>query len=270
LAAIAFSKVMLPYPRGQLGGTMTPSKAGRSFWIISRRKRLDYSAVWSRFYYAYVTPGAEVSFRSDGPNISAIDASKIEEVLDDVHIQSFTVEGEGFSVSYVQNGRQNFDSMFVDSSSSALSPDMCDELLVETIAEDPNFLQAHLVDAKFQNLQNMFDPLQFEAHGISIDGLPMKSNSLPYPLEQEIVDTSGNPGRFELHEGYVEVSAGHMWFGTDFWPRVGKKPFDVIAELPVGAFLVFDKCWKLTFATSVFSSLKTRESQEEIRRAIFT
>lgn len=248
---------------------MVVSDAGRSLWIIARRTQLEFSAVWSQFHYSCVPQGTKVSFRSDGINRTAIDASKIEEILDGAHIQSFEVEGEGFSFSYSQNGGRNYDNLFVHSASFILSSELCDELISETIADDPNFVQAHLVDTRYQTLQNIFDPLELEARGISLDGLPMKSNGLPYPLEQQIVDTSYNPGRYRLHQGYVEVSAGHMWLGQSFWSIIGKEPEGVISDLLNDASLNFDKCWKLTASAGVFTDLKTRSTQEMIREAIF-
>jgi hypothetical protein len=48
----------------------------------------------------------------------------------------------------------------------------------------------------------------------------MKSNGLPHPLDQMIVDTSHNPGRRLLRDGYVEAIGHRMWLGPEFFRRV--------------------------------------------------
>ena len=49
----------------------------------------------------------------------------------------------------------------------------------------------------------------------------MKSNGLPYPLEQKIIDVSANPGRRMFREGYIEAVGATMWLGPVFWPLTG-------------------------------------------------
>jgi hypothetical protein len=49
----------------------------------------------------------------------------------------------------------------------------------------------------------------------------MKSNGLPFPLEQRVIDTSQNPGRRVLRDGYVEAIGSVMWFGEPFWRLTG-------------------------------------------------
>jgi hypothetical protein len=118
-------------------------------------------------------------------------------------------------------------------------------------------------------MQNIFDPLQFQARGMSIEGLRMISNGLPFPLEQKIVDISRNPGRFELRQGYVVVAAAYMWFGDEFWQVTGQTPERIQAKLPANASLKFKKCWCLVANTGLFTDLKTCETQEKVKQAIF-
>ena len=75
-------------------------------------------------------------------------------------------------------------------------------------------------DKEYEHWQNAEDPLEYEAEGRSMDGLPMRSNDLPPPLAQMIVDTSQNPGRRVLRTGYVEAVGHHMWLGPEFFNRV--------------------------------------------------
>jgi len=248
---------------------MSSNQFDRAVWIIGRKNQLDVSAIWSQFHYAGVPDGALVSFRAPDINQASLKASKIEKILDGVHVPSFEILGEELNFSYGQSGGQNYDHVFIEASSTVLSPEFCDELISETVAADPNFTQAHLVDKNYQHLQNIFDPLQFKALGLSMDGLPMKSNGLPFPLEQQVVDTSQNPGRYRLCQGYVEASAGYMWFGKSFWSIVGIDPEDVAAELPENVSLCFEQCWKLKAVGGVFVDQETRAVQDGIRQAVF-
>lgn len=50
----------------------------------------------------------------------------------------------------------------------------------------------------------------------------MKSNQLPPPLEDMIVDTSENPGRRVLRVGYVEAVGHLMWLGPGYFDRVNR------------------------------------------------
>ncbi len=240
-----------------------------ALWIIGRRRHLDVSQIWSHFHYACIPDQTLVSFRSPDITRNSIKASQIEQILDGALIQSLEILGVDFRFSYGQSGGQNYDRIFVESSSFVLAPELCDELISETLANDPNFTQAHLVDANYQHLQNIFDPLQFKALGLSMDGLPMKSNGLPFPLEQKIVDTDLNPGRYRLRQGYVEASAGYMWFGESFWSIIGTTPENVQEALPEEVSFHLDKCWKLAVANGVFCNLKTSALQNKIRRALF-
>ncbi len=79
---------------------------------------------------------------------------------------------------------------------------------------------ARVYDKEYEHWQNAEDPLEYEAEGRSMDGLPMKSNDLPPPLDQMVVDTSQNPGRRVLMTGYVEAVGHHMWLGPEFFNRV--------------------------------------------------
>ncbi len=61
----------------------------------------------------------------------------------------------------------------------------------------------------------------FAANGWDPTGLPMKSNGLPHPLTQQVVDTDANPGRWRLRRKYIESIGATMWFGPEFWTLSG-------------------------------------------------
>jgi hypothetical protein len=82
---------------------------------------------------------------------------------------------------------------------------------------DEAFRQARLYETEYDFWQNAADPLQYEARGRSYEGLPMRSNGLPPPLEQQVIDTSRNPGRRLLRRGFIEALGCPMWLGQAFW-----------------------------------------------------
>lgn len=85
----------------------------------------------------------------------------------------------------------------------------------------PDFLMAWVADSEYEYWQNAHDPLQYTSVGRSYAHLPMKSNGLPPPLEQAVIDTSCNPGRRILRTGYVEAVGAMMWLCESFWPLTG-------------------------------------------------
>lgn len=88
------------------------------------------------------------------------------------------------------------------------------------VAAMTDVVLARSYDANYDHWQNAEDPLVYRAAGRSMDGLPMKSNGLPFPLEQQVVDTSRNPGRRVLRQGYVEAIGHRMWLGPEYFARV--------------------------------------------------
>ena len=109
----------------------------------------------------------------------------------------------------------------------------------------PAFREAWLFDMEYAHWQNAEDPLQYTAVGRSYTGLPMKSNGLPYPLEQQGIDISKNPGRRILREGYVETVSAVMWLGEQFWALTGANKQSVLAadwlrceQLPQGVLRI--------------------------------
>lgn len=82
---------------------------------------------------------------------------------------------------------------------------------------NPNFVMGWLADVEYEYWQNAEDLLQYTSEGKPHEHLPKKSNGLPPPVEQTIIDISGNPGRRILRNGYCEVVGAVMWFGEPFW-----------------------------------------------------
>jgi hypothetical protein len=103
-----------------------------------------------------------------------------------------------------------------------------------------------------------------------MEGLPMKSNDLPPPLDQMIVDTSRNPGRRILRDGYVEAIGHRMWLGPEFFRRVPgvsreavlSTPWLKVTERPDGIL-------ELVAQDEPFVDDSTADLQNRLRRLLF-
>jgi hypothetical protein len=87
------------------------------------------------------------------------------------------------------------------------------------------FVMAWIADANYEFWQNAEDLLEYSAQGMPHQHLPKKSNGLPAPLERIIVDTSNNPGRRILKNGYIEAVGSVVWLGDRFWQLIGADDF---------------------------------------------
>ena len=142
---------------------------------------------------------------------------------------------------------------------------------IEQFVENPNFVMAWLVDADYDHWQNAYDPLQFSSQGRSFEHLPMRSNQLPFPLEQTIIDTSSNPGRRVLREGYIEAVGSVMWLGKLFWSLTNAKKNDLtkilwlrISDLPSGVLQI-----EASDEPFVTASGHSGDVQRELRSVLF-
>jgi len=141
----------------------------------------------------------------------------------------------------------------------------------EPFTRSEKFRCARLYDHEYEYWQNAHDPLQYTAVGRSYAGLPMKSNGLPFPLEQQIIDTSQNPGRRVLRDGYVEAVGSVMWLGEPFWSLTGASKQAVLATdwlqcepLPDGVLRVQAADAPFTTAEGAFGDL-----QDKLRSLLF-
>jgi|SRR5450830_1323919 len=133
------------------------------------------------------------------------------------------------------------------------------------------FIQAWVSDVEYDFWQNATDPLEYECVGRSLSGLPMKSNGLPPPLDQMEIDTSGNPGRNVLRQGYIEAIGSTMWLGNLFWERASMDRFSSISLLESQGFKVYecDGFFKVVTSDKVFSDDSTLEKQRALRQILF-
>ena len=84
-------------------------------------------------------------------------------------------------------------------------------VLTELIIDGLPATQAFVHDYDYYYWQNVEDLLLYESKSKDHSSLPKRSNDLPYPLEQTIVDVSKNPGRRVLRDGFRETVSSPMW-----------------------------------------------------------
>lgn len=134
--------------------------------------------------------------------------------LERSHENNFNLTGQGFEFDLSPIRNSSLDRFTINSSTPSALP--WDDWVAH-FADNSNFIMAWVGDSEYDHWQNAYDPLQYSAVNKPYTHLPMKSNGQPYPLERTIIDTSANPGRRILRDGYVEVVGTPMWLGAQFW-----------------------------------------------------
>jgi len=102
------------------------------------------------------------------------------------------------------------------------------ERWIMRIVQEKGFVQARIFDSEYDLWQIMDDIFYYEVEGRNHDELPKKSNELPFPLDMEIIDTSNNPGRWILREGYIESIGSVMWLSKELIKKLGVNLQDII------------------------------------------
>ncbi|WP_321868767.1 hypothetical protein [Paraburkholderia tropica] len=132
------------------------------------------------------------------------------------------------------------------------------------------FIEGWVVDVEYDNWQNAEDPLTYEVAGRDYSQLPMKSNDLPFPLEQKIIDTSANPGRWILRDGYVEAVASLMWLSELFWRRVGQAhKARLLSTTGVNVRDYMDGVIEVKASEHCFNSVETKDAQDRLRASLY-
>jgi len=109
---------------------------------------------------------------------------------------------------------------WVSLTGSAIDPALCTRLAKE-LFRSGSLVMAVILDRDYDYWQNAEDPLQYRAAGRSWNHLPTRSNGLPPPLNQEVIDISDNPGRRFVKLGFFEIVAYRMWLTDSFWTLTG-------------------------------------------------
>jgi hypothetical protein len=157
---------------------------------------------------------------------------EIHNCLRSTPTSAFDFAGRGFEfhLAFVGNSRLDFLQIKTDS----VPPVPWDAWAAQFIGLS-GFVMAWVADCEYQHWQNVEDLTEYATAGKPFEQLPKKSNGLPYPLERTVVDTSENPGRRILCNGYIEAVGALMWLGEPFWPRTGadRKQVEDVAWLRV-------------------------------------
>jgi hypothetical protein len=101
---------------------------------------------------------------------------------------------------------------------------------IEPFLSVRGFRGARIFDEEYEFWQNAEDLLQYRTRGRRYEHLPLRSNGLPPPLQQTVVDTTKNPGRRVLRAGAVEAIGSEMWLGSEFWAIAGSDDAQVKSQ----------------------------------------
>lgn len=89
-----------------------------------------------------------------------------------------------------------------------------------SILQHQAFISARITNSEYCSIQNRKDLQSYELLGIDHSKLPKIKSGLPFPLPQEKIDISNNPGRWLFKKGYIEAIAAEMWLSPEFFNRV--------------------------------------------------
>jgi hypothetical protein len=151
-------------------------------------------------------------FRLDGRRVNLLRAAQT------ITKEHFDLVGHGFDLDMAPVTNSDLDIFsIVSQNPSRISWDDW----VTPFIDSPNFVMAWVVDCEYDEWQIAEDLMLYQTAGRPYDHLPLRSNGLPYPLEDTIVDISRNPGRWRHREGYIEAVGAEMWLGAPFWKMTG-------------------------------------------------
>lgn len=188
----------------------------RTFGLLAATEPMDILAAFNAIKGVLDQLGIPPSFHTyEGTPVSD---KKVKARLGKYAIPYLRVDGLALQAGDIPGWRQSFIIVEEKSPGAASSWDQW----VAPFLDWPNFVQAWVADVEYNHWQNAFDPIQYVSVGRDMSGLKMKSNGLPYPLEQQIVDTSENPGRWEFRQGYIEAVGSLMWIGENLWRVIGE------------------------------------------------
>jgi hypothetical protein len=182
----------------------------------------------------------------------------------------FDISGQGFEFNFGAVGNCHLDFLLIKSTGKWKIT--WDEWLKCVIIDETKFIMAWLVDFEYDYWQNAEDLLQYTSVGKSYSHLPLKSNGLPYPLEQQIIDTSANAGRWLFHDGYVEAVGAVMWTSERFWELTGVKKDEVINANWINVSAFTPSIMRLQVAEQCFTTAKgaSGKLQDRLRSLLFS
>ncbi len=238
-----------------------------SLELVLELQKVSALAVWDRLYSShryYLDSVGEVDF--GGKFCRARDVAKRIERSGRPHFGVVWGDDRMLDYSHVTNSELSFVSI-----QGCVRDEDDAEAWLEPFVAEKAFRQARLFDEEYEFWQNAEDPLQYEARGRSYEGLPMRSNGLPPPLEQMVIDTSRNPGRRILRRGFIEAVGCPMWLGESFWSITGTSRQVVCAQKWVRCETLPGGVVRLRSADAPFATAEGNagELQEQLRRLLY-
>jgi len=141
---------------------------------------------------------------------------------------------------------------------------------VRHVAEHSTLISARRFDQDYHYWQNADAPGLYQAHGRSIEGLPLRHNGFPPPYGEYVIDTTQNPGRRILREGFIEAVGNRMWLGSEFFRRVPDITEDtILADPRIRIEKGEDGVLELVAQEEPFVDDSSAERQEYVRRLLF-
>lgn len=145
------------------------------------------------------------------------------------------------------------------------------QIMIRELHQTGTLVMAVVLNRHYDYWQNAEDPLQFKAAGRSMQGLPMKSNGLPPPLAQDVVDISHNPGRRIIRNGFIEVPSYLTWTTDHFW-KLGCSRRELLGAVP--GIVINDDApglMRIQVGSKCFSSAECEEArlQDMLRESLF-
>ncbi|MBX5050750.1 hypothetical protein [Rhizobium lentis] len=144
------------------------------------------------------------------------------------------------------------------------------DLWVAPFLVSPHFVQAWVADVEYDKWQNAEDLIIYKAANRDYSALPMRSNGLPPPLQQMVVDISHNPGRWLLRSGYVEAVGSVMWLSDIFWSYVGRRNKERLSTVtPIEIRQVTENVIRVCVSESTFTEASSPEVQDRLREVLY-
>lgn len=193
--------------------------------VFSERLHDGASVVWGRLIQQLKNFNEDTVI--DGFTGKKIGLADVSNYLEKNKCQSFFIELANGSVEFSYVADKAF--YRLDMKHLANSIEVA-QTLIEALIDEPGFVQARIYDAEYDRWQNAESLTLFEVERVEHAHLPKKSNGLPFPLTQEVVDISKNPGRWVLRNGYIEAVGAFMWVSKSLLQLVGvdeKKLMDI-------------------------------------------
>jgi hypothetical protein len=180
----------------------------------------------------------------------------------------FVIESDGLQVRF--GSVANYEHIFLSIEELRANALNNGDRIVAALLGEPGFIQAWLADAEYSSWQNAEDILVYELEGKDYSHLPLTTRDLPPPLDQEIIDISGNPGRRILRTGYVEAVGATMWLGEPFWALVGEqRRDDILAAEWAETTQLENGVLRIQVAPDCFRDESNKDIQVKLRRTLY-